>query len=304
MEKFDGNLKNLEILSTGYWGKMYILSDEYLLKTNATMTNEMAEEEFQRARAAYDAGVPCVEPVKLLETEEGPGVIYERVMGGSIGRRAMNHLESMDVYLEAFLKVTKTIWSIRMTAGSLPNIKDDFLRKNTLLSEVIGNELVEEYCDLIQRLPDGDRFLHMDLHLCNIMYNNGNCKLIDMPYASIGHPLFDMLPIAYFFGYSQREYLFGKPYEDIFRIHLDEGAFLWEGFCKDLFTGMPEELAAERREALELLSVVIFTKNCMRDYELGLTSKETVDNMRRTMTKLLREDKEFILRVINDWFKN
>ncbi|GEM_PF-2575632 len=305
MEKFQGNLKDLEVLSKGYWGTTYILSDTELLKCSVNMTQEMVMDEFNRGRASFEAGIPCVETKRAVETEEGIGVICERVTSGSIGRNFAAHPENGEAYLKAYIDITKKMWSTKIPEGKLPRVKDDYLKITDRLGEILlDDKLVEEYVDLINRLPDADTFVHMDMHLSNVMYNDGNAKLIDMSYASVGSPLFDLLTATLFFDEWKPEYLFdGKTYQSLFRITPDQAAWFWKGLCRELFAGLPEKVAQERIEALEKLSVIVYTKNNMRDYSLGICSEGMQKVMRDTMTNLLTKDKDFVLRVVSEWFK-
>lgn len=300
MEKFDGNVNELEVLSKGYWGTIYILSDDYLLKTSTT-SEEMIFDEYRRSKAVYESGVPCTEIVKLVETEKGPGIIVGRMQGRSIARRASQHLESLDTYLDAFVKLGKMMWTIRLPDGTLPSVKDDLLGITGGLREFMDGKTVDEYVDFVHALPDGDTFLHMDFHWGNIMYNNGDAKIIDMPNAAVGHPAFDLMSAGNAYYWHVNFDFEGKSYEDVFRISKEEGIYVWDGLCKRVFAGLPEDLAADRKKCVELMTGFVYVKNFMRDYFLGIATAYYINGIKNFLETFLRDDKDFALRVLNEW---
>lgn len=300
MEKFEGNLDTLEIQAKGYWGTIYILSDQYLLKTSSTSA-EMTMDEYRRARTVYEAGVPSAEPVKMVETEKGPAYIIERMSGRSIARRASMHLESLDTYLDAYVKLANKMWNTRLPKGTLPTVREDLLSITDGFREFMKPETVDDYIDFIHALPDGDRFLHMDFHWSNVMYNGGDCKLIDMPNACMGHPAFDLMAVACYYHLEIGYPFEGKTYQDIFRITEEDAAYVWDGLCKRLFEGLPENVATERKKCVEALAGLVFAHHNMRDYVLGLASPQGVEDIRRYIETILSEHKDFAIRVLNEW---
>lgn len=300
MEKFDGNLNELEILSKGYWGTIYILSDDYLLKTSST-SEDMTIDEFNRTRAVFEAGIPCAEAVKMVETEKGPGIIIERMSGRSIARRASQHLESLDTYLDAYVKLAQKMWTTSLPAGTLPTVKQDLLDIADGLREFMDHETVDEYIDFIHALPDGDKFLHMDFHWSNVMYNGGDSKLIDMPNACMGHPAFDMMAVACYYNLELGYEFDGKTYQEIFRISEEDAAYVWDTLCKRIFAGLPADVAADRKKCVEKLAGLVFAHHNMRDYVLGIASERYVNDIRTFLENILREDKDFAIRVLNEW---
>ncbi len=299
MEKLDRKVEELEMLSHGYWGKVYILSDDLLLKISSS-TEEMMKDEFNRFRTVFEAGVPCVEPVKMVETDQGIGYIVQRIQGGSIARRASQHLEDMETYIDAYTGLAKKMWAVRIPEGSLPNAKDDLLAAGDRISDFMDPEVMREYREFVKAMPDEDRFLHTDYHWSNVMYNNGDCKLIDMNYALRGHPAFDMMAVSHMY-WLLRDYPLKMSYQDIFRITADEASHVWDGFCERVFAGLPAQVAADRKKMLESMGRIYFTRNMSNEYAMGTLSEKTVSDMKTFVEDVLREDKDFILRVMNEW---
>jgi len=300
MEIFDKKLSELEVLSRGYWGNIYVYSDKLILKTSPKYTREMIESEFIRARAVFNAGIPCVEPVKMMETEEGLAIVYERIEGSSIARRASKHLESLDTYLGAYVKLCRKMWAEKFREEGIPSMKSEYLRVREGLLKIADPEIVEKFYGFMDALPDYERFLHMDLHWCNVMYNNGECKLIDMPYVAIGHPAFDIASLAYAY-YLLQDYFDADAFKGNFRITKEEALYSWNGFCDRIFAGLAPEVAAERKDLCERLSRVIFVKDFMQDVLLGVASERDVRLIRDYLMSFVNEDMAFADRVIREW---
>ena len=300
MEKFDGNLDELEVLSKGYWGTIYALSDKYLIKTSTT-SEDMTIDEFKRSRAVYEAGVPCAEPVKMVETVKGPAIIVERISGRSIARRASMKLESLDTYIDAFVKLAKKMWSISIPDNTLPTLKSDWLDLAKLYREFMSDEIVDKYVKFVNALPDDNKFLHMDFHWSNVMFNGGDSRLIDLPNACVGHPAIDMTSIACFYNLIPKIGFEDRTYQDVFRINEEEAAYVWDGVCQRMFEGLPENVAAERKECCEKMSSLVYSHNFMRDYVLGTASQKCLDDITGFITTIVNEDGDFILRVLSEW---
>jgi len=300
MEKLEKKLSEMELLSRGYWGNIYVYSDGLILKTSPKYTREMIEGEFLRARQVFEAGIPCVEPVKMLETEDGPAIVYERIEGSSIARRASKHLEDLDTYLDAYVKLCKKMWADRFEAGAVPTIKSEFRHVREGLLELADRETVERFFGFIEALPDWERFLHMDLHWCNVMYNGGDCKLIDMPYVAVGHPAFDMASLAYAY-YLILDYPFPDSFQSVLRLTTDEAAYVWKGFCDRIFSDLPEETKAERKDLVERLSKAVFVKDFMQDVLLGVASEGDKKLIVKHLESFVSEDLEFAQRVLREW---
>jgi len=300
MEQLEKKLSDLEVLSRGYWGNIYLISDKLILKTSPKYTREMIESEFARARAVFDAGIPCVEPVKMLDTEEGLAIVYERIEGNSIARRASKHLESLDTYLDAHVKLCRKIWSDNIQVSGIPSLKAEYLHIRDGLLKIADPEIVERFFEFMNALPDYHRFLHLDLHWCNVMYNNGECKLIDMPYVAVGHPAFDIGSVAFAY-HLMPEYYAEDNFRAIFRITREEAVYSWTGFCERFFEGVPAEVAAERKSLAERLGKLIFVKNYMQDVLLGVDTEDDTNSLREYLTSFVKEDMVFADRVLREW---
>jgi len=304
MEKRVIDLEGAELLSQGFFGKVYRLSDEQILKLYiGTAGEEQAKEEFEFSKKVFLLGIPCTIPFGVVDTEQGPGIIYERIDGGSLARNMAAHPEKLPEYMEAFMALAKSIWSVKVPEGILPDAKKRLIEKNERLRMYLPASMVDDYNGIISGLPDGDRFLHMDFHWCNVMLRRGECLLIDLPEASVGHPALDLSGIAHAYYLAPQREVIQKVYSQLFRIRIEDAPRIWNLFCEKYFEGVPEKVAAERRRAAELLAIPFVTSGstaallqkpqtqesrALREKELYEVAERFIENG-RFLTGVLRE---------------
>jgi aminoglycoside phosphotransferase (APT) family kinase protein len=154
--------------------------------------NAHASNERQRvammAAATAGARVPAVREAVIHNGR--PGLVMERIDGPDL-----------------LTLVGKQPWRVLWVAGhtgrahaalhraaapaSLPSVRD-VIRYRVERSDRVPEHLREAALDVLERLPEGDRLLHGDLHPGNLMLAGDIPTVIDWTNASRGHPDADL----------------------------------------------------------------------------------------------------------------
>jgi len=300
------DLEEAERISQGNFGRVYYLSPDQIIKTYIGATAEtLVQEEYERSRIVLAMGVPCAIPYGIVDTAEGPGLLYERVLGGSLAKNMARTPEKLEEYLDAYVKLAREMWGTEVKEGVLPEARSQYLAGLTGLEQYVGEELAEEYRDLIKDLPDGNRFLHMDFHWSNVMYQNGECLLIDLPDAATGHPALDLAGLAHAYYLAPRREIMAEKYSKIFRVSTDDADRIWNGFCSRYFGTLSESEAAAHRRAAELCANLFVVRPSLRmlreDYPEGEHNRLIRMKELGTLVNELMDNKEFFLAALRNW---
>jgi len=299
-------LEGAELMSQGTYGKIYYKLPDQIVKTyiGATAADQV-QAEYERSRTVFAMGVPCAIPFGIVRTPDGPGLLYERVMGGSLAKNMARTPEKLEEYLDAFVELARQMWGTEVEKGVLPDAKTQILESFSGLEDYVGEAQAEELRDIVAKIPDERCFLHMDFHWCNVMYQNGECLLIDLPDAAVGHPILDFSGFAHAYYLAPRRAVMKERYTTVFRITREDGARIWDGFCRRYFGTLPEEVARDRRRAAEISANLFVIRNNLRMLRENYPMTEEVRAMRKQeLTELVEGfnlQRDFFLETLRSW---
>ena len=98
-------------------------------------------------------------------------------------------------YVDQYVTLAKTLHSTHVPAGSFTSLREVFhLRADELTEWCSAEEIALEH-ELVDAIPDSDTVTHNDLHPGNIMLQNDELVLIDMPEVTIAPPICDLVSI-------------------------------------------------------------------------------------------------------------
>ncbi|MGH2535079.1 MAG: phosphotransferase family protein [Thermomicrobiales bacterium] len=181
----------LQRIAAGREAEIFAWEDGKVLRL---FRNPNAGEAVRREAAAMTAVrqvVPLVPLVsEVVEVDGRPGLILERIDGPDL--------------LSRFKERPWTLWEAGRLTGrvhaelnrlpgpeSLPDVKQQIERKLSRLPAVPA-AIAERARALLQDLPDGDRLLHGDMHLANVILTDAGPIVIDWPNAARGEPTADL----------------------------------------------------------------------------------------------------------------
>jgi uncharacterized protein (TIGR02172 family) len=135
------------------------------------------KKEYYFSKFAYENGLPTPEPKKIIHEKDRIGIIYEKINGGPLLKIAMGNLFAVKKILSKMAKLQYKINSIKYD-------NDTYTFKKYLKRAIKGNEFITEIekknmKEYINKLPNGNKVCHGDLHPDNILFSNSKYYIID-----------------------------------------------------------------------------------------------------------------------------
>lgn len=188
------SLAGCEVIGQGGHGKVYRLDEETIIKVyhdNSPLS--LIEKEREYAKNAFVHGVPSAIAYDIVETEEGPGLVFEMAGATTVGKYIMAHPDKLREYAVKFGTLLKTLNSTKADPTLYGDIKDIYRDRLHKAGSYFTNEEIGMLINLLDSIPDGSVMIHGDYHTNNVMVqSDGELVLIDMADISRGNSLFDI----------------------------------------------------------------------------------------------------------------
>ncbi len=121
--------------------------------------------------------------------------MFEMIKSDTLGHTMRDNPEKLQEYVAKHVQLAKTLHSTHISDGSFTNIKEVLHQRVPALKEWCSAEELQLLDSLIDCMPDKDTIIHNDLHPGNIMIQNGELLLIDMPEVTTGPTMYDLVGI-------------------------------------------------------------------------------------------------------------
>ena len=186
----------LPVIASGVHGTVYLYDEERILKLyNPGVSRESVEKERALAREAFIIGVPTSIPYEVAVCGDRYGIIFEKIRSDSLGHLISSDPERMEQYAAQYAALARTLHGIHTQRTAFPELKAELKRRLPRLAPFCTEADMRLLEDLTARIPDADSLIHGDLHPGNVMVQNGELLLIDMPELMRGSPKWDLAAI-------------------------------------------------------------------------------------------------------------
>ena len=214
------NVEGCKFIAKGANGAVYRYDNETILKVyfNKDALPEIKQER-ENARRAFILGVNTAIPYGIVRVGEGYGTVTELLSAESITQLICKDPENIEVAVRYYVDMLRSIHSINVDEGELPDMREIALGWADFVSAHIPREQGDKLRALIEAVPKQNTLLHGDYHTNNVMVQNGEPLLIDMDTLCLGHPVFELGSVFNaFLGYSELDHsnmmeFFGYTYE-------------------------------------------------------------------------------------------
>ena len=181
-----------EVIGEGANGKVYRVNRDTIVKVykDASALDEIKRER-ELSRTAFLLGVPTAIPYDVVKVGDTYGSVFELLNAKSFDELLREDVGNLDFVAEKSVEIMKIIHSTK-APENLPHQKDTALR---WLGEVTGYftaDQIEKLRSLIDSIPEDGMMMHGDLHIKNIMLQNGDTLLIDMDTLCTGNPIYEL----------------------------------------------------------------------------------------------------------------
>lgn len=215
------SVEGCEVIGQGANGKVFRIDRDTIVKVylNPDSLTEIHHER-ELARTAFVLGIPTAIPYDVVRIESGGyGSVYELLNAVSFAKLLVSGEKTIDEVAEMSINMLKLIHSKVVKPEKMPDMKQTALNWASFLKDYLPSDQFEKLYALIDAVPEDMHIMHGDYHLKNVMYQNGECLLIDMDTICRGHPVFEFASIynAYCgysaLNHSQVENFLGISYE-------------------------------------------------------------------------------------------
>ena len=186
----------LPVIASGVHGTVYLYDEERILKLyNPEVSREAVEKERTLAREAFIIGVPTSITFETAVCGDRYGIIFEKIRSDSLGHMIASRPEMTEQYAAQYAALVRTLHGIHTQRTVFPELKAELERRLPRLAPFCTEADMRLLEDLITRIPDADNLIHGDLHPGNIMVQDGELLLIDLPEMKRGIPKWDLAAI-------------------------------------------------------------------------------------------------------------
>jgi uncharacterized protein (TIGR02172 family) len=159
------------------------------------MSLEVVDKEREYARTAFINGIPSVIAYDVVKCGDSYGLVFEMIKSDNLGHVMTSNPERLVEYVDKYVDLAKTLHTTHIFAGSFERIQDVYHRRVKNLGQWCSQEEMDFLDSLIDDIPEADTVTHNDLHPGNIMIQNDELVLIDMPEVTLGPPICDLVSI-------------------------------------------------------------------------------------------------------------
>ncbi len=186
----------LEELGKGAEGTAYALDENKILKVYKTKDFGQIEGWFRNICVVDNCGIRCAKAFELVKTENGFGIVFERLSGKNLGWTIHENPEKIDSYAVKMGKFLKTINTTIDNTGTFECVTDRMMTCLMTLEKrgLIDDKRQQEVRTFFESIERRNTLIHSDYHEGNILVDsNDELVLIDLDRVGVGHPIYDLI---------------------------------------------------------------------------------------------------------------
>lgn len=281
------DLSGAKEIGRGQCGIIYRTGDDHVIKLfYDNIPKETIMTEYERTRGANEMNINSVKCYGLVSNKGRIGIEMDLVKGDNLHEEVLKNRSQTAYYGRKMAEELKLIHSKDADVKIFPPISDFYLEcaKNCCRDGWISSEEEKKISAFIRAIPQSSSMIHGDYHVLNVMWEDGNIRLIDMANCMSGHPIFDLL-ISNLYMHFVPVHL-----EDLcsrfYRITPEEVLSLWDAFVRRYFETEDEEKIAYINHLLDLYSMlrIILAPYSYKDMTMGQEEyKRFVESGRRVL---------------------
>lgn len=304
-KKLNINTKNLKEFATGGNGKIYQFTRDEILKIYYDFQSEdKIEQGMKNAKIAFTKGLPVAIPYASVKTDQGMGIIYEKVTGKSLAEAMHNNKKYFETGAREMTKLCRQLATTHLDDDGLTNVKEGFVDGLKPVAKFLPKHYVDAYNIAIEMLPETDTAVHGDFHAKNIMLEGSELLLIDVDDFGCGHPIWDVGSM-----YTAYKFLSDKGDEDetfaMVGMNVKEAARVWEIFCEEYFKGISKRETQRRIQAASWYGSIRTAKLYANRFELTTlkdpTTKFVVEMVKQLLDNSVMEHLWEMVEIFKTW---
>lgn len=230
------SVEGCEIIGKGGHGTVYRLDGDTIVKLyNENEPLDEIEREISYSKKAFVFGIPTAISFDIVKCGNCYGVVFELINADTLANRLCAEPDKLDEYSEKYSALVNKLHETEADTTVFENVKDLYNKWVDDLTAVYTSDELATLHEVINSIPDSNKFVHGDIHPKNIMVQDGELIFIDMADLTYGHRIFDYAGIAL-------THILARDYVKVlFGIDADVAEKLYNNMIKDNFPGRSEE---------------------------------------------------------------
>ena len=190
------SVEGSEKLGEGGNGAVYRVDDDTIVKVyKPWMAYEEIAREREFARTAFVNGIPSVIAYDVVKVGDCYGVVFELLRSDTLGHAMRDNPDKIESYVDQYVELAKTLHGTHVPENSFFKIQDVYHERINNLGQWCSEEEMTLLHGIVDSIPEADTVTHNDLHPGNIMIQDGELVLIDMPEVTMGPAVCDLTSI-------------------------------------------------------------------------------------------------------------
>lgn len=282
------SVEGCDIIGKGAKGTVYRIDKETIVKTFKDGSDiSDIERERKLARTAFVLGIPTAISYDVVKIQGGGyGSVYELLDASNLADELASGRKTMDEVVQLEVGLLKTIHSTEVNPDQIPPFTEKAMKWLEYDKDHLPADKYEKLCSLVQSIPDDNHLIHGDFHMKNIMYQNGECLLIDMDSLSHGNTVYELVTIwCSYVGLGEIdntivENFLGIPYQDAVKI--------WKMTVTSFFETDDQAKIKEIEDKVRILGYTRIIRRCVRKNRIANeTGKKEYENAVSNICSLL-----------------
>ena len=195
------SVEGCEVVGRGAVGTVYRVDEDTIVKVyDAPDCLPMIENEQKRSKQALLKGIPTAISYDVVRVGDKYGSVFEMLKASTFNDLLLAHPDQLDELVRQYAHFIRSIHTVEMDPGELPEAKEVFLGYLDALKGTLPEALRRQLIDLFDAMPEDLHIIHGDIQMKNVMVSDGEPILIDMDTLSVGDPVYDFAGL--FVGYK------------------------------------------------------------------------------------------------------
>lgn len=281
------SVEGCEVIGEGFNGKVYRIDRDNVVKTykNADALSEIKHER-EVARLALVLGIPTAISYDVVRVGESYGSVFELLNAKSFAKILANEPDKMDFCVSEYVKILRKLHSTEVPEGKLPSAKVNRRRAIVNIKDSLPDALGDKLLRMFDEIPESNYMIHGDCHTKNIVLAGDETLLIDMDTLSVGHPIFELMPMynAYV-GFSEYD---PQIVQDFQGYSSAVSRAFWHKSLAAYLGNPSEQVVSEVENKVRILSyAVLIDWRTRHPGGEGDHTEETIDLWRTRLVELL-----------------
>ena len=297
------SVEGCRLIGVGGVGKVYRLDGDTIIKVfREGTTMDEVQKEIKLSKEAFVLGMPTAisfDIVKVAPMSKGKpecyGLVYELLKAQTLSTYLKRHPNQLDDCARKYANLFLLLHDIQVSEhGNFPSALENERKQVEHIRRYFPEEKIKMLLSILDKIPAGNRLLHMDLQTKNAMMQEDELMLIDMGEVGYGHPLLDL-------GHAYSAMVnFVGDYEKVIGMPREMGQRLWDKAMEYYMEGLPADVVKERKEQIEVVS-------CIRKFSwLSLSDSfpdSVVQECQTLFDEVVTKRYDYIMKV-SETFKN